>query len=251
MKNTIEAVILGGGGVEDWFAHEHVKNKGMLEIAGKPMITFTIDALKATEGIENITLIGDNYSDEITSSVTRCLPDSGTLSGNIEQAFRSGDSEYVLITTSDIPLVTADTFNGVLKSLFECEKDLSLPVITKEDTENKFPGTKRTYAKLKEGKVKVGNVFLLKRSSYEKIRPIVEETAKRRKSVLKQALQLGVGFLLRLIFVKNVSIPELEKRVEKILGISVQAPILPYPELGVDVDKISDLEFCRNLMEKH
>jgi len=47
-----------------------------------------------------------------------------------------------------------------------------------------------------------------------------------------------------------VSIPELEKRVSKILGINVKAPILPYPELGVDVDKPSDLEFCRSFLEK-
>ena len=247
----IEAVILGGGGVEEWFAHENVKNKGMLVIGGKPMISYTISALKNIDEIEKVTLIGDNYSQEITDQVDVTLPDNGSLPANIDQAFENAESEYVLMMTSDVPLISSETISGILKDMDWESFDLSLPIVTKEETMKRFPGTKRTFAKLKEGKVKVGNLYILKKEAYAKIQPIVKETARRRKSVIKQALQFGIGFLFRLIVFKNISIPELKKRVTKVLGISVDAPILAYPEVGIDVDKIEDLVFCRKHLERH
>lgn len=247
----MEAIILGGGGVEEWFEHEHVNSKGMLVIGGRPMVSYTISALKEIDELSGITLIGDGYSNEVIEQVNACLPDAGSLSANIEQAFNSANAEYVLVMTSDVPFITEDSIKGILESMDWESFDLSMPVISKTDMKKKFPGTKRTYAKLKEGHVKVGNLFLLKKEAYKKIEPIVKETARRRKSVIKQALQLGFGFLLRLLLIKNVSIPELEKRVSKVLGISVHAPILPYPEIGIDVDKQSDLDYCRDMMETH
>ncbi len=246
----IDAVILGGGGVEEWFAGECVPNKGMLDIAGRPMVEYVIDALKKSQAVGRIILIGDGYNEHIIGMSDLHLPDSGSLKGNIDQGFAAAGTEYVLITTSDVPLVTGNTYDSVINSLIDMGCDLGLPVITKEDTEKKLPGTKRTFVKLKEGLVKVGNLFFARKEAYKKIEPIVEETSKRRKSAIKQALQLGVPFLLRLLILKNVSLPELENRVSKILGVATRAPILPCPELGVDVDKMSDLDFCRKYLEK-
>ncbi len=249
--SKLEAVILGGGGIEEWFEHEHVSNKGMLILNGKPMISYSISALKDIANINKITLIGDGYSKEVINSVDRNISDHGSLPGNIDAAFENANSDYVLMMMSDVPLITSETIREVLATIPWESHDLSLPVVTKEETENKFPGTKRTFAKTKEGHVKVGNVFILKKDAYSKIQPIVKETAKRRKSVIKQALQLGFGFLFRMIVFKNISIPELKKRVEKMLGITVNADIVPFPELGVDVDKTSDLVFCRQILERH
>jgi len=249
--STIEAVILGGGGVEEWFEYEHVTNKGMLDVGGKPLIGYTVEALEGISEISRVTLIGDGYSETVVKKVESNLPDAGSLPANIDQAFNHAKADYILVLTSDVPFITKDTINGILESMDWKSYDLSMPVISKIDMNAKFPGTKRTYAKLKEGHVKVGNLFILKREAYPKIEPIVKETAKRRKSVIKQALQLGFGFLVSLLLIKNVSIPELEKRVSKILGISVHAPILAYPEIGIDVDKPSDLEYCRGIMETH
>lgn len=245
----IDTVILGGGGIEDWFSSENVPNKGMLDIAGKPMVEYVIDALIKSQLVGKIILIGDGYNERIIGMVNTHLADSGSLKVNIDNGFATAGTEYVLITTSDVPLVTGNTYDSVINNLISTGCDLGLPIITKEDTEKKLPGTKRTFVKLKEGLVKVGNLFLARKEAYKKIEPIVEETSKRRKSALKQALQLGIPFLLRLLILRNVSLPELECRVSKILGVKTRAPILSCPELGVDVDKASDLDFCRRYLE--
>jgi GTP:adenosylcobinamide-phosphate guanylyltransferase len=246
----ITAGILGGGRVEEWFANEGAANKGMLTLAGKPSIVYVIEALRASKDITEIILVGDNYPDDIRNSVDVWMPDSGSMKGNIDKIFATAHNDFTLLTTSDVPLVNEITYQGVIDGLFATERDfdLALPIITKKATMEKYPGTKRTFVRIKDGVVKVGNIFLLKTDSYAKIEPIVEETGKRRKSAVKQALQLGIGFIFKLIFGLS-SLAELEKKVGKILKSEVFAPILPFPELGVDVDKLSDLEFCRKILE--
>lgn len=246
----MDAVILGGGGVEDWFAQENVPNKGMLDINGKPCVWYAINALKSAPGVERIILIGDNYSKEIVEMVDQNCPDGGSLKRNVDMAFEVAHTDNVLIATSDTPLVTTETYKTLMKALEGNNADLILPLLTKKDTDAKFPGTKRTFAKLREGKVKVSNCFLLKRDAYVKVEPVVAEVQNRRKSALKQAMQLGFGFILRLLF-GTASVPMLQKKVESIIHITVSAPFVSLPELGVDVDKPSDLVFCRNYLKEH
>jgi CTP:molybdopterin cytidylyltransferase MocA len=246
----MDAVILGGGGVEDWFASEGAPNKGMLDINGKPCVWYTINSLKSTPGIDRIILIGDNYTKEIIEMVDQNCSDGGSLKRNVDMAFDVARSDTVLIATSDTPLVTPQTFQTLMECLKGNDADLILPLLTKEDTQTKFPGTKRTYAKLREGKVKVSNCFLLKREAYVKVEPVVAEVQRRRKSAIKQAMQLGFGFILKLLF-GTATIPQLQNKVESILHIKVSAPFVPLPELGVDVDKPSDLVFCRNFLKEH
>ncbi|MEZ4812436.1 MAG: hypothetical protein R2883_02960 [Caldisericia bacterium] len=151
---------------------------------------------------------------------------------------------------SDVPLISSETIREVLATILKSH-DLLSPVVTKEETEKNSLGTKRTFAKIKEGHVKVGNIFILKKDAYLlKIQPIVKRDSKKKKVCHHQTLQLGFGFLFRMIAFKNISIPEL-KRVEKMLGITVNADIVPFPELGVDVDKTADLVFCREILERH
>lgn len=246
----MDAVILGGGGVEDWFSQEGVPNKGMLDINGKPCVWYTINSLKSQPGIDRIILIGDNYTKEIIDMVDQNCADGGSLKRNVDMAFEVAKTDTVLIATSDIPLVTPQTFKTLIECLKDNNADLILPLLTKEDTQKRFPGTKRTYAKLREGKVKVSNCFILKREAYIKVEPVVAEVQRRRKSAIKQAMQLGFGFILRLLF-GTANIPMLQKKVEKILKITVSAPFVPLPELGVDVDKPSDLIFCRQYLKEH
>lgn len=246
----MDAVILGGGGVEEWFKDENVPNKGMLDINGKPCVWYTISALKSAPGIDRIVLIGNNYSKEVLGLVDENCPDGGSLKRNVDLAFEVANSDKVLLTTSDTPLLTTETFITLLNSIEGNQADLILPLLTKKDTDAKFPGTKRTYAKIKEGKVKVSNCFILKRAAYVKVEPVVAEVQRRRKSAIKQAMQLGFVFLIKLLF-GAASVPMLQAKVEKMLGITVSAPFVPLPELGVDVDKPSDLVFCRNYLKEH
>ncbi|HPQ10532.1 MAG TPA: hypothetical protein PLQ98_04325, partial [Bacillota bacterium] len=57
---------------------------------------------------------------------------------------------------------------------------------------------------------------------------------------------LGLRFLVKFI-TKSLSIEEIEQRAEEILGFKAKAIISTYPEIGIDVDKPSDLYLMENL----
>ena len=59
---------------------------------------------------------------------------------------------------------------------------------------------------------------------------------------------LGFVFILKFL-AKQLSMGELEKRASSILGYKGVFIISPYPELGTDVDKPSDLQLVRKALE--
>lgn len=74
----------------------------------------------------------------------------------------------------------------------------------------------------------------------EKAAQIVE----RRKNPLSIASLFGFGLMWRYL-TRRLSIAIAEKRFYKVLGIRGKAIISPYAEVGVDVDKPSDLEIAQ------
>jgi len=68
-----------------------------------------------------------------------------------------------------------------------------------------------------------------------------------RKKPWKLAKILGLSFVVKL-FLKQLSLAELEKRASQLLGVRGVAIISPYPEIGTDVDKPSDLELAERIM---
>jgi hypothetical protein len=45
-----------------------------------------------------------------------------------------------------------------------------------------------------------------------------------------------------------LSLENAEKAVSKMVGVKGTAIVSPYPEIGIDVDKYSDLELARKLL---
>jgi len=58
---------------------------------------------------------------------------------------------------------------------------------------------------------------------------------------------VGFGFLLAYLF-GFMTIAMAERRISSLVGYRGAAVISDYPEIGVDVDKISDLDMARRLL---
>ena len=75
----------------------------------------------------------------------------------------------------------------------------------------------------------------------------MEEVFLMRKKPWQLARMFGFVFVVK-FFLRQLSLGELEKRASKILGFTSTAIISPYPEIGTDVDKPSDLELAERVM---
>jgi hypothetical protein len=67
----------------------------------------------------------------------------------------------VLVATGDIPLVTPEAIDDLVRASLEGEADFTYPMVRREEMERQFPGSERTYFRLKSGSHTGGNAMLV------------------------------------------------------------------------------------------
>lgn len=114
--------------------------------------------------------------------------------------------------------------------------------------ESCYPDIERTYVRLREGVFTGGNVGLAQPAALARCLKQAEKLVAYRKNPLRLAWLLGPGLLLRFLAGK-LSLAEAERKASELLEVRGKAVIAEIPEIGVDVDKPSDLALVRRLME--
>ena len=77
---------------------------------------------------------------------------------------------------------------------------------------------------------------------------LLTEMISLRKHPLRMSRLLGPRVLVKAA-VRTLSADDVARRIEKLLGLRGRAVFTPYPEIGVDVDKPSDLALVREVLE--
>jgi len=246
----MNAIILAGASSQDGFARRHgTNNKALIPIGGKPMFAHVLGALLDSQIIQNIIGVGPvtELKEFCTPRVT-LIEDKGDMVENCLAAVRSlPPCERVVVVTSDIPMITPRVLDSYLTSLIGREGDFFYPIISKEVNELQYPGVKRTYATLREGTFTGGNMSVVNPAVAERLGSRIREFVALRKSVLGLGTLIGPKFLFKLL-AGQLSIAEVEQRMSELLGCRCVAVICPYPEIGTDIDKDSDLDIARRIL---
>ncbi|MGI5839257.1 MAG: NTP transferase domain-containing protein [bacterium] len=238
----VNAVILAGapnnGPLRD---SSPAANEALIEIYGRPMLDYVVGALNASSQIGRMVIVGPP-ADFAGLYPGAMLVESG--SSILENIRRGVDAlatrEKILVLTSDIPLLTPEAINDFLARCGEREADFYYPAVRRDISETRFPGVKRTYVALKNGTFTGGNIFLLDPAIIPRSLRQAEQFIKMRKKPLQLARLLGLGFILKFV-TRTLTVAEAEKRVSQLFKLRAAAVISPYAEIGVDVDKPSDL----------
>ncbi|MBP2651067.1 MAG: MobA-like transferase domain containing protein [Firmicutes bacterium] len=241
-----DAIILAGG------ENNKLLNQGcfeaLIDIAGKPMVTFVAEALAASGQVRRIFVLGPS------EELAKCQFPANTIvlegGKSIVETIRRGmvelgHNEMTLVATADIPLLTAEAVNDFLEQCQRVSADLYYPIVRKEINERHYPGVRRTYVRFCEGTYTGGNLFLVKPSIVDSCAQMADKIIANRKNPLRLCQLLGWPFVIRFIF-GILHLADVEARVETLLGITGAVIQSPYPELGIDVDKLSDLELVRS-----
>lgn len=225
-----------------------VKYEALIPIGSEIMVNYVIKALRQSPEIERIMVVGPPELQDALPSDIFFVPSGETLMENLHRGV-SHATGTLLVTTADIPLLTTESVQGFLNLCGSQEADLYFPVVPREVVEQKFPGAKRTYIHFKEGTVTGGNVFLVNPLVVnDKCLTLGQELINLRKSPLALARRVGPGLLFKLLC-RCLRINEAEARASKLLGIKGKAVICHYPEIGVDVDKPSDLMLVNHIYQ--
>lgn len=249
----IDAIVLGGGQPqpgEPLYDYTGGKSKALLEIAGQPMIQWVLDALDASPQVGQIVVVGLDESAGLHASHPLIyLPDQGKVLSNIIVAARHllkvrPATQAFLAVSGDIPALTAECVDWVAGMVARHHAEVYYSVVPRQVMETRFPDSHRTYARLKDAEVCGGDLNAFSMTALDSNLALWRALEAGRKSVLRQALTIGLDTLLLLLF-RQLTIDAAVARVGQRLGLRAKALVSPYAELGMDVDKPAQLEMLR------
>lgn len=240
----VNAVVLGGGkmkGIDE--------PKAFLTLRGKKMLEYVLEALRGSKMLNQIVVVVP--SEEKLEKVKQFQVEGVVSDGSILDNLGAGlgvlsESDFVLVSSSDIPFVNSAMVDEFIKSCFEHQADGYYPIIPKEQVEKEFPQTKRTYATLREGTFTGGNFILVKPAVFLENWSRLEKFYASRKSPFKLAQLLGFTFILKFLF-RWLTIADAERKMSSLFNAKLKAIIVPFPEVGTDIDKEEDLALVKKL----
>jgi molybdopterin-guanine dinucleotide biosynthesis protein A len=245
-RETPAVVLAGGTAKPELEAVIGVKIRALAEVNGKTLLGHVVDSLDGVLGIGEITVVGDVPE----SSLYKQVPDGGDIVTNIYAGLeRYRNATYVLVSTSDLPYITAPPVASFLEEAIrlaeESRANIIYPIVEVAACYAKFPGIKRTARKFKEGAFTGGNMVLLRPEFMERQHQVIATAYAARKSTAKLAAMFGLGTLIRLVLSQTISpallsVALLEERASSMLGGKVKALVCPHPEIATDFDKPSN-----------
>ncbi len=249
----MDAIVTAGGipkPDDPLYAYTQGRPKALVDVAGKPMIQWVLDALSESRLVEQVVIIGlDADSGVSCEKPLSFIPNQGSMVENILAGIRAvrqrnPQADQVLTVSSDIPAVTAEAVDWVAEKALEYDADILYNVIERRVMEQRFPNSKRTYTRLKDVEVCGGDLNAVAARMGSTKQDIWERIIAARKNVFKQAALIGYDTLL-LLLLRQLTLNRAIEIVSKRLGIRGQGILCPHAEIGMDVDKPFQLELLR------
>ena len=249
----LDAVVTAGGiplPGEPLYPYSQGISKALLDVAGKPMIQWGLDALGQASTINNVIVVGLTEESGVTcQKPLHFIPNQGKMLDNFRAGVRKAqeinpDVKFTVFAASDIPSITSEMVDWVVNTSMQTEDDIYYNVIRRQVMEARFPGSNRTYTHLKGMDVCGGDLNVVRASVAADESEIWEKISNSRKSPLKQAALIGYDTLL-LLLLRQLTIEKTIQKVASRLKVNGRGIVCPYAEIGMDVDKPHQLEIMR------
>jgi GTP:adenosylcobinamide-phosphate guanylyltransferase len=246
-------ILLAGGEKGPLFETTGYVEKALIPIHGKPMLSRVIEAFRASERVDKIVVVGSSNLDSLEAmvhvrkriftglNVVQNLMHAVTY---VKHRLHGGASDHdgYVISFCDAVFLTPEIIDDTLRSIEDLDSDIVLHYVEKATFEQAGLPTKRTYIPI-AGKHYTGSTiyYVRKFSKVFTALPRLAELRKHRKDP---------EALLRLIHCEGADLPEIEAALSRELAARVRICISPHARIGVDVDKPSDLELAKRVLQE-
>lgn len=249
----MDAIVTAGGipqPNDPLYAYSNGHSKALIDVAGKPMIQWVLDALGNSKYVDHVIVIGlSPKSGLVCRKPVHYISNQGRMLANIVAGVHKSlelnpKTQYVMIVSSDIPALRADQVDWLAKTCMETNDDLYYGVCPREVMEKRFPASRRTYTRLKDielcgADINVAHV----RMATERL-DLWESLIGSRKSPLTQASIVGLDTFWK-VLTRSATLEELANHVSKRIGIKGRVIVWKEAEPAMDVDKPHQLEILR------
>jgi molybdopterin-guanine dinucleotide biosynthesis protein A len=245
------AIVLAGGPHDELAAlTPGAPNKAFVEIAGVTLVERTLRALRAAPSIGRIIVVAPSQTHAWPALA---LADEHRADGErIRDSLRSGlaglpPDDEVLVSTSDLPVLTVESVEDYLARARAANADVTYGCLERRVHMAKYPQVPHTWAPLREGTYCGTGFITMRPRVFPSLERFIERLGQARKNPLKLARLFGFRVLLRFAL-RRLTIAQAEARASYVLGASVRAVISDYPEIGVNVDRVSDIALAEELV---
>jgi len=254
----MDAIVIAGGVPrpdEPLYELTQGQPKALLDIAGKPMIQWVLDALSGSQEVERVVIIGLSDDNDLTCSKPMVYhPSQGEMLANILFGVKkvlefSPNARHVLVASSDIPAISAAMVDWIICNAMQTDHDIYYHVISREVMEARFPGSKRTYTHLKDVEVCGGDLNVIRTLTATGRDDFWNKVIASRKNALAQASLVGWDVLLG-VLLRQITLEQAVEKVSQRVGLNGRAVLCPYAEVGMDVDKPYQYDLVRLDLEK-
>jgi GTP:adenosylcobinamide-phosphate guanylyltransferase len=249
----MDAIVTAGGipqPKDPLYPYSNGNSKALIDVAGKPMIQWVLDALSDAREVENVIIIGLSAADGVScTKPLHYIENKGRMLANIVAGVNkslelNAKNEYVLIVSSDIPSLKGEMVDWLVKTAMQTKDDIYYGVCPREVMEARFPSSKRTYTKLSDMEVCGADVNIIHVNQVTQHLDTWEALIGNRKSPLRQAGVIGLDTLYQL-WRRQFTLQALVERASQRIGIKGRAIVWDRAEPCMDVDKPHQLELMR------
>lgn len=187
---------------------------------------------------------------EVINSGEKLLDTIKNVINRILNLKETESDTYLLFVATDTPFITYESINDIIFRLDYVEGDVFLPIVSKEVYEVRYSNKAsklRTFVRFKNDSFCNTSLFIIKNEIIGNFLDLLENILKNRKKPLKLAEIFGYDILFKLIL-RNLTVIELEERINKLFNIKAHAILTNYTELAFNIDKKQDLEFYYKLI---
>jgi len=246
-ERNIRAVILAGSRNDGPLCEESSEAyEALIDLWGRPMLAYILDAVAESQMLRDPIVVGfESFGEALDLDGVTLVPAGESFVESITRGVdAAGEADYLFFITGDVPLVTGPILDRFVRACMDTGGEFFAPAVTRGASEERFPEVQRTYARLREGELTLGNCFLGTRDCIVSLLPVLEDLYVIRKSVLRMAWTVGPIFLLKLAL-GRAGIADAERAFARVTGSVGHAILDADPEIALDVDKPSHLRAVR------
>ena len=246
----VDAVVMAGSVNKiPLYPGDRPGRKALVELNGKPLIAYALDALQAARGVDRIFVVGAPEVIQVACRWPKVtgVPEGKSIVENAELGLQAATTERVLFCHPDQPLLRPRMIDDFLRRARTVQEDADV-VLTWISYENKgrYEEADHKFAEFGDGKFTHGNLILVRKDlpDLPQVRQRLEGLYKARKNALRWAWALGPRLFTRLVIAtalrKFPALEELQEMVGKQFGVRLKGVFSPDVELALDIDEPED-----------
>jgi GTP:adenosylcobinamide-phosphate guanylyltransferase len=245
------ALVLAGG-PRDAVAQlqPDVPNKAFIRIRGQTLAERVIRSLRSSAWVDRIIVVApaSAHDDPALALADECRPDGA----RIRESLRNGleglpELELVLVAASDLPVLTAESIDDFARRAHHVDPELGYGCVERRVHLARYPRVPHTWAHLRDGAYCGTGFAVIKPRVLPSLERFIERLGAARKNPLALASLFGWDVLLKYLL-RRLSIADAQSRASDIIGAPVRAIVSPYPEIAVNVDRVTDVALAEELI---